>query len=85
MTKTIFTQEYSLFLRHLRDSRKKAGLTQEQLADQLNQTQSFISKCERGERRIDVVELRAFCMALEIPIEEFIRQLEEIISDRGKH
>lgn len=85
MAKTIFTQEYALFLSHLRDSRKRAGLTQEQLALKLNQTQSFISKCERGERRIDVVELRAFCNALEISIEEFIRQLEQIISEQVSH
>jgi transcriptional regulator with XRE-family HTH domain len=81
MAKTIFTQEYVLFLRHLRESRKKARLTQEQLAEKLNQTQSFISKCERGERRIDVVELRGFCLALGIPVEEFIRELEKIISE----
>jgi transcriptional regulator with XRE-family HTH domain len=84
MTKTIFTQEYHLFLRYLRDCRKQAGLSQEQLAERLNQTQSFISKCERGDRRIDVIELRAFCLALEIPLEEFISQLEEIISSQGQ-
>ncbi|GAB4287626.1 MAG: hypothetical protein Fur0025_21220 [Oscillatoriaceae cyanobacterium] len=58
MEKSIFTQEYGIFLSHLRSARKGAGLTQEQVADRLGQTQSFVSKCERGERRIDVVELR---------------------------
>ncbi len=84
MTKIIFTQEYQLFLHHLRDSRQHVGLTQEQLAVRLNQTQSFISKCERGDRRIDVIELRAFCLALEIPLEKFISQLEEIISNQSQ-
>lgn len=84
MTKTIFTQEYQLFLRHLRNSREQAGLTQEQLAVRLNQTQSFVSKCERGDRRIDAIELRAFCFALEIPLQKFISQLEEIISNQSQ-
>lgn len=76
MTKSIFTQEYTLFLHHLRNARKATGLTQEQIAERLNQTQSFVSKCERGERRIDVIEVRAFCHAMEISFIEFIEQLE---------
>lgn len=84
MAKSIFTQEYALFLRHLRNSRKNAGLTQEQIANRLNQTQSFVSKCERGERRIDVVEIRAFCHAMEISFSEFVRQLEVLIEEEIK-
>jgi len=76
MVKSIFTKEYSLFLSRLRSVRKRSGLTQEQLAERLNLTQSIISKCERGERRIDVIELRAFCIALEISLPEFIQQIE---------
>ncbi|EDX76721.1 hypothetical protein MC7420_1724 [Coleofasciculus chthonoplastes PCC 7420] len=55
MEKSICTREYALFLSHLRSARKAAGLTQEQIAQSLQQTQSFVSKCERGERRIDIV------------------------------
>lgn len=76
MEKSIFTKEYSLFLDCLRSARKEAGLTQEQVAERLQQTQSFVSKCERGERRIDVVELRAFCLAIEISLCEFVKRLE---------
>lgn len=76
MDKSIFTQEYALFLSHLRAARKAAGLTQEQVANRIGQTQSFVSKCERGERRIDVVELRAFCRAIGISLADFVRQLE---------
>jgi transcriptional regulator with XRE-family HTH domain len=36
------------------DARERAGLMQEQLAAQLYKTQSFVSKCENGERRLDV-------------------------------
>ena len=79
MEKSIFTKEYVLFLNNLRAARKTAGLTQEQLAERLKQTQSFVSKCERGERRIDIVELRAFCQAIGISFSDFIQQLETAI------
>lgn len=47
-----------------------------ELAKRLDETQSFVSKCERGERRIDVVELRIFCQALGISFPEFTRRFE---------
>lgn len=84
MEKSIFTREYDIFLRQLRAARKSAGLTQEQVADRLGQTQSFVSKCERGERRIDIVELRAFCQAIGISLADFIQQLETAIQEMDK-
>jgi transcriptional regulator with XRE-family HTH domain len=77
MEKSVFTQEYAVFLKLLRQARKDAGLTQEQLAERLQQTQSWISKCERGERRIDVIELMKFCEAMHLPIQEFIQHLQQ--------
>lgn len=76
MEKSLFAQDYRLFLRQLRSARKRAGLTQEQLAIRLKETQSFVSKCERGERRIDVIELRSFCKAIGISFSEFTRALD---------
>ena len=64
MDKSIFSRDYEVFLRRLREARRRAGLTQVQLAERLGQTQTFVSKCERGERRMDLVEVRAFCLAL---------------------
>lgn len=77
MEKSIHSQEYLLFLKMLRDAREKSGLTQGEVAERLRESQSFVSKCERGERRLDVVELRAWCAALEIPLHEFFMQFEE--------
>lgn len=82
MEKSIFTPEYLLFLGQLRMERQAAGMTQEQVAERLRQTQSFVSKCERGERRIDVIELRAYCRAIGISFVDFIEQLELIIESR---
>lgn len=48
------------FLRRLRQARKDAGLTQVEVARRLGRSQSFVTKAETGERRLDVVELRAF-------------------------
>jgi transcriptional regulator with XRE-family HTH domain len=66
--------------------RKGAGLTQAQLAERLGVHQSFIVKCELGERRLDIVELRAFCAALGISLSEFVETFEREISgilDKG--
>jgi transcriptional regulator with XRE-family HTH domain len=82
MEKTIYSKEYALFLQHLRETRKKAKVTQEDLAERLNQTQSFISKCERGERRVDIVELRAFCDALGVSFPSFVAQFDKLLVEK---
>jgi len=60
MEKSIHSASYAIFLKVLKKTREDAGLTQTQLAHKIGETQTFISKCERGERRIDVVELSNF-------------------------
>ncbi|MGA4196592.1 helix-turn-helix domain-containing protein [Ralstonia nicotianae] len=77
MEKSIYAEEYRLFLAALRAARESAGLTQVEVASRLNETQSFVSKCERGERRLDVIELRNWCIALGTTIGEFITSLEK--------
>lgn len=57
----------------LRDARKAAGLTQQQLAAQLGRPQSFIAKVEGCERRLDVVEFLHLCRALGVAAEDILR------------
>lgn len=57
MPKTIHSSEYKTIIEKLRKAREKTGLTQQEVAEKLDKPQSYISKIERGERRIDVVEL----------------------------
>lgn len=76
MQKTISSRNYAHFLKTLREAREQAGITQEEMAARLGETQSFVSKCERGERRMDVVELREFCKAMGLTLEKFIKQFE---------
>ena len=77
---SIFTPEYQALLRLLRAARQEAGLTQAQLGERLGQPQAIISKCERGERRLDAVELRAYCTALGIFHLRLLERLEEELS-----
>ncbi|MBS1229815.1 MAG: hypothetical protein H6R17_3092 [Proteobacteria bacterium] len=76
MDKSIYSLEYKVFLDLLRMARERAGLTQEEVALRLGVTQSFVSKCERGERRLDIVEVRAWSVALGIPFTEFISSFD---------
>lgn len=59
----------------LRRVRAEAGFRQVDLAERLGQPQSFVSKYESGERRLDVLELWLICNALGISLEEFVRRL----------
>ncbi|WP_233886546.1 helix-turn-helix domain-containing protein [Paraburkholderia flagellata] len=61
----------------VRALQEEAGLARKQFATRLETTQTFISKCERGERRLDVVELCSWCEALGIPAGEFVAELEK--------
>lgn len=65
--------EYGLFLKRLRAARERAGLTQVQVAARLKVHQSFVSKSESGERRVDVVELAAFARLYRRPLTFFLR------------
>lgn len=69
-----WTQAYARFRTSLAEERKKMGITQRELASRLNRPQSFVSKYERGERRLDVVEFAAVARALGIDPIRFLRR-----------
>jgi len=71
-------RRYQGLLRLLRAWREAAGLTQDEIAARLGNTQSFVSKVERGERRLDVVELVEWCEALELDPQEAFGQILQI-------
>lgn len=76
--KSVFTGEYAIFLQRLISARKEAGLTQQDMAGRLHKLQSFVSKYERGERRLDVVEFMSICRALEVDPCAIIREIEAL-------
>lgn len=62
MPSSIFTRRHQEFIAFIASARKAADVTQVELAARLKRPQSFVSKVERGERRLDVVE---FCQVAE--------------------
>jgi transcriptional regulator with XRE-family HTH domain len=84
MEKSTFTREYAVLKGLLRELREGANLTQVQVAEKLGQTQSFVSKCERGERRLDVVQLRAFGRAVGVTLPNIIAALEDRLSAKKR-
>lgn len=80
MDKSIHSAQYATFLKTFREARRRKGITQVDLAERVGETQSFISKCERGERRIDLVELRTFCAAMGIPLNEFVVRFQKMLN-----
>lgn len=76
MSKSIFTTEYSVFRDLLRELRTEKGLTQVQLSETLGMPQSFVSKYETGERRLDVIEVREVCQSLGVTFAAFAKKFE---------
>ena len=60
LTEQEYQRKYDEFLQRLRQARLDAGLTQQEVAARLGKSQSFVSRSENGQRRVDVVELQAF-------------------------
>ncbi|ONU48819.1 helix-turn-helix domain-containing protein [Burkholderia cenocepacia] len=63
----IYSQRYAAVRKVLRNVRREAGLTQVQLADKLGRGQSYVSKVERGEQYLDVLEFIEWCEACGTP------------------
>jgi transcriptional regulator with XRE-family HTH domain len=76
----LHSNEYETLVTLLKEARKEAGLTQVEVAARLGVEQSFVSKVERRERRLDVTELRAFCAVLGIGLSEFVSRFEAALS-----
>lgn len=60
----------------LRAVRQEAGLTQAQIAQRLGVPQSFVSKYESGERRLELPEIAAICRAAGISLGDFVKRYE---------
>jgi transcriptional regulator with XRE-family HTH domain len=83
MPKTIFSREQETLQELLCALRKEKGLTQEALAKRLGVPQSFVSKYESGERRLDLIELRQVCAAAGLSLSAFIRRFEAKLGAEG--
>jgi len=72
MSKSIYSREYKNTIEKLKKARLEIGLKQEEVAKKLKKPQSYISKIERGERRIDVAELQELAKIYKKDINFFV-------------
>ena len=70
--RSVHSARYKEFLRRLKAARLDAGLTQAEAARALGRPQSFLSKCESGERRLDVIELEELARVYRKPLTWFL-------------
>jgi transcriptional regulator with XRE-family HTH domain len=81
MKKSIFKKEYKILLELIYQLRVTSGLRQLDLSKKLKSPQSLVSKLETGERRIDLVELRELCKALDTNLIDFVTEFERRIHE----
>ncbi len=80
--KTIHNTRYQSLLTLLLEARANAGLTQKELATKLGRPQSFVSKTENAERRLDVIEFMDVCRGLDADPHELLVRLEKLNTEQ---
>jgi len=75
MPKSVWQDEYRALLVLLKEIRLTKAISQVELARRLDTNQSVVSKCERGERRLDLIDLLKHLRALEVHPEVFLEEL----------
>lgn len=73
MPKSIYSKEYKTVVERLKKARQESGLKQEEVAFRLKKPQSYVSKTERGERRLDVAELKKIADIYGKPLDYFVK------------
>jgi transcriptional regulator with XRE-family HTH domain len=81
LSKSIYTDRWEQLLKILKRLRVEKGLTQVQLAAQLDRPQSLIAKIESGERKLDVCQFLDYMEALDASAEDVIREMGELVKD----
>lgn len=75
MDKTLYSEEYAIFLKLLKEERSSKSIFQAELADRLGEHQSFVSKVEGNVRRLDIIEAMSWCRALGVDWRTFQEKL----------
>lgn len=72
MSASIYSNDHKFIIKQLKNARVEAGLDQKKVAEFLGKTQSYVSKMESGQRKIDIVQLKEFARLYQKPLEYFI-------------
>jgi transcriptional regulator with XRE-family HTH domain len=78
VTKSVHNKKYAHFLDLLIDARTRAGLSQAEVGVRLSRPQSYVSKYENGERRLDVVEFLEIAQVLSFDPVKVIQRLKSV-------
>lgn len=73
MEKTIYSKEYARVIDRLKKARRQAKLKQTDLARKLKRTQSYISKIESGQNRLDIIQLKEIARVYKKTLSYFIK------------
>lgn len=73
MNRSVYSKDYKGIIDRLKTARIEAGLSQQAVADKLEKPQSYISKIESGERRLDVAEMKKFTVIYKKPVDFFLK------------
>jgi transcriptional regulator with XRE-family HTH domain len=72
MNKSVYTKDYKEIIKRLKQARIEIGLSQQEVAVKLKRPQSYISKIESGERRLDVAEMKRIAEIYKKPASYFL-------------
>ncbi len=84
MIKSIHSRKYEIAVDMLKQRRVDAGISQIELAERLDATQTFVSRCERKERRLDLLESYQFCEAIGVDFVEYAMDLKQRIQKESR-
>ena len=77
MSKSTYSRKYRRFCESLARARREAGLSQEEVARRLSKPQSYVSKFESAERRLDMIEFLDVADAIGVDPVQFVRRLRQ--------
>ncbi len=72
MSTSVYNDDYKKLIEWLKQARLDAGLSQQVVADELNKPQSYVSKVESGDRRLDIIEVKEFAKLYKKKLEDLI-------------
>ncbi len=81
--KSVHHPAYQVLIDCLKEVRVKSELTQAELGSRIGMDQTYISKYENKERRIDLIELQIICQALNISLVDFVHEFEKRLKEQG--